>query len=212
VSSDARSAHAEHPPRVGGVAPWSDDDDQRHADELQRRTPTPPTKLAERRFGASKPAAEGSTSPRALTLAQRWQRGASAHRRWLKAGRRAHSRRASQLARRRIKRASARRRRPKGRQASSKNPAATPRGVEALLGAPRHLDAELCSRIQRGLAFRRALTRTRGADSTLNASQGHERKQIRVTTMTSLDHRTPRRAAKPMAGVLNQYGTRWPSR
>ena len=51
---------------------------------------------------------------------------------------------------------------------------------------------------------------------TLDASQGHERMLIRVTTMTQLDHWRPRRAddglaiAKLMAGVFNQYGTRWP--
>jgi hypothetical protein len=44
-----------------------------------------------------------------------------------------------------------------GRQASSKSPAATPTGVEALLGAPRHLEADLSSRIRRGPPFRRAL-------------------------------------------------------
>lgn len=51
---------------------------------------------------------------------------------------------------------------------------------------------------------------------TLDASQGHERMRIRVKTMRHLDHCRPRRAgggataAKLMAGVFNQYGTRWP--
>jgi hypothetical protein len=50
---------------------------------------------------------------------------------------------------------------------------------------------------------------------TLNASQGQERMRIRVKAETQLDHWRPRRAgggstAKLMAGVLNQYGTRWP--
>jgi hypothetical protein len=44
-----------------------------------------------------------------------------------------------------------------GWQASSKSPAATPTGVEAFLGAPRHLEADLCSRIHRGPPFRRVL-------------------------------------------------------
>jgi hypothetical protein len=79
----------------------------------------------------------------------------------------------------------------------------------SLLGAAAMIDG---CQDHHGLAFRRALMRTEGAGSTLNVSQGHERKQIRVTTMTSLGSRTPRRAAKPTAGVFNQYGTREPSR
>lgn len=94
---------------------------------------------------------------------------------------------------------------------SSRGPAATRRRRRR---APRSAEPPRRGAVtdRHSPTFRLAPTGTEGADSTLDAIQGHERKQIRVTTMTSLGHQIPRRASKPMAGVLNQYGTRWPSR